>query len=134
MADEKPSQPSLHWGRTADFDEKYANNVSFESSGWDLKLVFGTLDQGTPDPKTYSPTIKCHTSIAMPWRQAKLMAYAACMNVLWHERTEGRISVGAAPPSVEVLVNEIAKQPGGEKLVELDKMLRAVFGFDEQAK
>lgn len=133
MAEEKPAQATagLKWVRTPDFEEKYANNVVFESSGWDLKVVFGTLDQGTPDQQTYGSTIGCHTSIIIPWRQAKLFAYAACMNVLWHEKTEGKINVISPTPPVDVLVKNVADTPEGKRLIELDAMIRAVL-FDEK--
>jgi len=106
--------------------------VSFESSGWDLKLVFGTLDQGTPDPSKFPRSVKYHTAINVPWKQAKLLAYSACMNVLWHERGEGKIPVASPPPRAEALKKDLAETSSGQKLIELDKLLRAVL-FDEQA-
>jgi|SRR5665213_23619 len=137
MADEKPASPAsaMPSVRATDFAEKYANNVRFESSVWELKAFFGTLDQGAPDPKAYPPSVKFHTSISLPWTQAKLMAYGACINVLWHERLNGRIPVlpSGAPPSVEKMVSDLGSTPDGKKLIELDALLRSVL-FDAPSK
>jgi hypothetical protein len=133
MAEEQsPQTPHpLQWVRAADFEQKYANNVTFETSDWDLRVVFGTLDQGAPDQKTYGHAVKFHTAISVPWRQAKLMAYSACVNVLLHEMTEGKIQIPFSPPPVEALVKDVIDTPAEQKLVKLDRMLRAVL-FDEQ--
>lgn len=78
----------LRFQRANDFVEKYANNVRFESSVWDLKLLFGLLDQsGT------SATAHQHTAVTVPWPQAKLMLYFLYVNVLFHEMTHGRIRI-----------------------------------------
>jgi hypothetical protein len=132
MANEEPAAAPLQWVRATDFEEKYANNVRFESSGWDLKLIFGTLDQGTPDAKAYPACVRFHTAVAVPWRQAKLLAYSACMNVLWHQKGEGKITLDkvAVPPPVDVLIKDLGATREGKKLIELDKVLRSIL-FDE---
>ena len=134
MTEEQSRQTaqSLQWMRATDFEEKYANNVTFETCVWDLRIFFGTLDQGTPDQETYGNAVKFHTAISVPWPQAKLMAYSACLNVLWHEMTEGKIRVPVSPPPVDAFVKGVVETPAEQKLVELDKMLRAVL-FDEQS-
>ncbi len=37
--------PELKIEKDEDLLEVYANNVFFESSVWDIKMLFGTLDQ-----------------------------------------------------------------------------------------
>ena len=59
----------------------YANNVNFAANVWDLKLLFGELS-GT------KPAIDWHTSITLPWAQAKLMAYYLDINIASHEARE----------------------------------------------
>ena len=78
-------------------------------------------------------SVRYHTTITLPWKQAKLIAYTACMNVLFHEKSDGRIPLSNLPPRVDTLVKGVADTPEGRRLMELDAMLRAVL-FDEQAK
>ena len=87
---QQPPKPTF--ARDADFFETYANNVTFESSVWDLKIIFGVFDQ-TPD----LPPFKQLGAIRIPWQQAKLMAYMLAMNVAFHETSNGTINV---PPAI----------------------------------
>lgn len=73
--------------RTPEFISRYANNVQFESSVWDLKLLFGELDQST-DPHA----IQQHTSVILPWQQARLIAYFLIVNTTINEAQNGRMS------------------------------------------
>ena len=84
----EPNKDTLIFERTREFSEKYANNVRFESSVWDLRLLFGLLDQsGTPT------TVQQHTTINVPWQHAKLMTYFLYVNVLLYESVHGRIKI-----------------------------------------
>src|SRR5262249_50074 len=98
----KPPQPDLtpelarlidvlykKFGREAQINQ-YANNSAFETTIWDLKMAFGQYhsDTGATD---------WHTSITMPWLQAKICAYFLQLNVLFHEITQGRIRI---PPGI----------------------------------
>jgi hypothetical protein len=80
-------EPSADLGftRDADFTALYANNVQFEASVWDLKLVFGELDQ-SKNPAV----IEQHTSVSLPWQQAKLTAYFLIVNFMAYEARHGR--------------------------------------------
>lgn len=91
---EKPKTKAddLGFERDEDFAALYANNIRFETSVWDLKIIFGLLDQSTA--KT---VVRQHTAINIPWAQVKLMAYFLQMNVAVHEAENGRISM---PPSI----------------------------------
>lgn len=131
MADDNSTPSPLQWVRTADFADVYANNVRFESSVWDLKSVFGVLDQGTPNNVAIPPSVRFHTAIAVPWVQAKIMAYNMYLNVMFHEHTDGTIKIPASvmPPSLETLIPTMAETPEGRQLIERDKKLRAdLFG------
>jgi hypothetical protein len=134
MADNKPTQPApppLRWVRAENYAEVYANNVRFESSVWDLKAVFGTLDQGTPDSAMYPATVKFHTAVTTPWAQVKLALYSLYLNVMFHENAEGTVSVSkiVVPPPVAELVPEMANTEAGRAMIERDAKLRAdLFG------
>lgn len=70
------------------FIERYANNIFFEGSAWDLKLVFGNLDQ------SIGPNyISQHTAISLPWAQVKLLIYFLRFHLLAHEARMGRVHV-----------------------------------------
>ena len=84
---QKTQQP-----QTADEDltVEYANNVYFSPNIWDLKLIFGELG-------AFKPAVEWHTSITLPWRQVKLMAYYLAINLAAYELNNGPIKV---PPSM----------------------------------
>ena len=85
-------QSSLGFARDEDFESLYATNVNFEPSVWDLKLIFGQLDQSSGQT-----VVKQHTAIAIPWIQAKLMAYYMEVQIAIHDVDFGSVAV---PPSV----------------------------------
>ena len=72
---------------------EYANNVYFNSSIWDMTLVFGQLASQNREPQT--PAVDFHTAITVPWQQAKLMAYYLFANVVAYEATNGSIRIPA---------------------------------------
>lgn len=67
----------------------YANNTRFEPSLWDLKILFGELENG-PEDKV---RIGWRTAITMPWAQAKILAYYLRLNLAFHERQMGTINL-----------------------------------------
>ncbi len=75
-----------------DFASLYANNVIFEKSVWDLKMIFGQLDQSQQQF-----VVEQHTAITVSWSHAKLMAYLLAVNVALHEIDNGLVTI---PPSV----------------------------------
>ena len=64
----------------------YANNVQFEGTIWDLKILFGEFFGRTK-------SVDWHTSITIPWAQAKLMAYYLQVNLAIHEANHGHVRV-----------------------------------------
>ena len=84
--------------RTNDFADRYANSVTLESSVWDLKMLFGTLDQ-TPGPES----VRQHTAMHVTWAQAKLLSFFLQANLMFHEAANGtiRIPEGAMPPPID---------------------------------
>jgi len=85
------------------FEAVYANNVRYEASVWDLKLIFGQLDL-----MSGFEVIKLHTAVTMPWAAAKLMAYWLKLNIDLYELENGPIMINSrmlppepAPPEQE---------------------------------
>ena len=59
---------AIERSQTEDFRNTYANNVLFETSVWDLKMIFGQLDQ-----RLGQNAVVQHTAVAVPWPQVKIM-------------------------------------------------------------
>lgn len=70
----------LAFKRSEEFAALYANNVQMEMSAWDLKFIFGQLDQA-------EGFVEQHTSITVSWQQAKIMAYFLVANVVNQQST-----------------------------------------------
>lgn len=71
-----------------EFESLYANNVQFETSAWDLKLIFGQLDQ------SQGPSVvQQHTAITVSWPEAKILAYFLLVNIVNHQAMYGAIQV-----------------------------------------
>ncbi len=64
----------------------YANNTLLEATIWDLKLIFGEFSEQLG-------AVEWHTSITMPWAQAKLLSHYLQVNLAVWEINHGRIKV-----------------------------------------
>jgi hypothetical protein len=60
----------VHIEQAEDFVTGYANNIQFEPTSYDLKLVFGELSQTGG-----KVTIEQHTSMTISWVEAKMLSY-----------------------------------------------------------
>lgn len=131
MADDKERDPdALLIRRSADFVTRYANNVRFEGSVWDLKTYFGTLDQGEPDPKSIPAAVDFHTAVTIPWIQAKLMLYNLHVQVMFHELKYRNIAVpeNLGPQKLSGFMPDLAESPAGKELLErADKLWVEIF-------
>lgn len=78
----KPLEPQT----AEDFVSDYANNVAFEQTVWDLKMIFGEFSGRLS-------AVEWHTSITVPWAMAKLMSYYLQINVAARELRAGKIEV-----------------------------------------
>src|SRR6516162_9992800 len=131
MAENTEPEAALIWKRTDDFKDLYCNNVRFESSVWDLKVLFGTLDQGNPNSTEYQPGVYFHTGISMPWVQAKIALYQLYVAILFQEMSNGTIQVPAQvrPPRMKDVLPDLAKQPAGQHVAErADQARNLIFG------
>lgn len=100
----------------------YANNVFFDTSVFDLKVLFGELRR---DHNGWF--VAQHTSVTLGWTEAKIAALFLALNVMMHEDANGTILLpeGARPPIVE-------SDEASQQLREiLEPVLRR---FREQAK
>ncbi len=126
--EQKPSteKPTFPKRKSADYVERYANNFFFESSFWDLKLIFGILDQSEkPNPTSI------HTTVNVPWAQAKIAAYVMLVNVVLQERYGEPIKVRGEliPMPVEEAVTTLGDTLEGAEIVRILKTVHeGLFG------
>jgi hypothetical protein len=81
-----------------DFDSVYANNTVLEISAFDLKILFGQLDQsGTKS------VVDWHTAVTLPWAQAKILSYFLQAQIAWYEKIFVPIAIPTSviPPAPE---------------------------------
>jgi hypothetical protein len=118
---QQPSQPQVQIVRDEDFTNLYANNMQSEMSVWDLKVIFGILDQSSQPNK-----IVQHTAINLPWAQVKLASYFLQVAVVLHEAQNVKISIPALlrpPDPATIQTPEAAALPteAKEKLAKIYK-------------
>jgi hypothetical protein len=88
----------IHLSNTPDYREAYANSVQVRVSLWDFFLLFGTINQNTPD----SVTIHNYQGIFLSPQQAKALANVLNQNVSQYEATFGEIRLEPKPPASSV--------------------------------
>jgi hypothetical protein len=131
MAPDKPAAPAPDFEFADQFYEAYANNVYLEASAWDLKLIFGQLDQsGQLIPGERKIKIVEHSAITVPWTQAKLMLFWLRGQIEAHELVNGKVHLPPAliPPPIPPLTEEMKKSdPKAEAVHAIFSRLRDEF-------
>jgi hypothetical protein len=98
--------------------------VRYEYSLWDLKLIFGQLDQSSG-----KEVVRQHTEITLPWNGVKLMIYYLEQNLAAYELESGRITLNPRiiPPEILPLTPDLENNEFAKKLrdraVEIRKRL-----------
>ena len=75
--------------RSENFNDLYANYVTFEATAFDLQAIFGSLQSGQDG----QPIIHQHTRMTLPWPQAKIAAFHLAMNIIAYEEQNGPIQI-----------------------------------------
>ena len=88
-----PGQPKIQLTETPDYREHYANSVQVRVNLWDFFLLFGTLNQTSPD----QVTIRNFQGIYLSPQQAKAVANVLNQNLAQYEATFGEIRLEPAP-------------------------------------
>ncbi len=78
---------TVTYTRTEGYEKLYANSVSFESNVWDIRAIFGQLLTNEHN----EVVIEQHTSVAMPWTQAKIACFHMAINIIGWEQQYGPI-------------------------------------------
>jgi len=94
----QPAPAKIHLSNTPDYREAYANSVQVRVSLWDFFLLFGTINQNTPD----SVTIHNFQGIFLSPQQAKALANVLNQNVSQYEATFGEIRLEPKPNASSV--------------------------------
>jgi hypothetical protein len=124
--DNSPPQPTgIPYERAANLISIYANNAYFESSAWDLKIVFGQLEQ----PAGGNAVIKQSLAVTLPWTVAKLALYWLRVQVEAMELQSGKITIrqDLLPPEPPLLTPDQENTPLAKELRELILKIRAEF-------
>ncbi len=126
MPDENitPPTPALKYDRADNFIATYANNAFFEASAWDLKIIFGQLDQSSG-----SIVVKQNVSVTIPWAQAKLALFWLRMQVEAMEVSTGKILLrkDLLPPELPPLTAEQENDPAAKQFHESYMKAREEF-------
>ncbi len=80
------SKPTSTTEKEEELSADYANNVLIEQTIWDIKLIFGEYSGRLN-------SVEWHTSVTLPWAQAKLLAYYLQINIAFREMHEGPIKI-----------------------------------------
>lgn len=117
-----PAAPPTEFKRKENFASVYANNVRYESSVWDLKMILGELDQKDPG----NLIVEQHTAVTIPWIQIKLMIYYLGINLKFHETAQGKIKipVSVLPPELGPIPPNLENDPGTRANYEFARELR----------
>ena len=81
--------PKIQLSSSADYRENYANSVQVRVSLWDFFLLFGTINQTSPD----SVSIQNYQGIFLSPQQAKALANVLHQNVQQYESAFGEIKL-----------------------------------------
>jgi hypothetical protein len=117
--------PPTQFERTEHFIASYANSIIFEPSGWDLKLIFGQLDQVSS-----TTLVKQHLAVTIPWPQAKLALFWLRLQVEVAEiqaRAKIPIRQDLLPPELPPLTSEEKNDPATSEFYELYHNIREQF-------
>ena len=99
---------AIEFRKHDNYENWYSNNINFQQSEWDLKLIFGQLDW---EEDHY--VVEQHTAITVAWLQAKLMIYYLSVQMGVYEKFHGKIPIppAAMPPQPPPPTEEQAKDP-----------------------
>lgn len=109
------------------FYEGYANNLFLESNAWDLKVIFGNIDQSKG-----ANTVVQHSAITLPWSQIKVGIYFLQIHLAVHEIVNGKVQVPkrVISPPVPPTEDQEKEDPRTRKLFEVAQELFRRFSED----
>lgn len=95
-----PHGPKIRLQQTPEYREGYANSVQIRLNLWDFFLMFGIVNQTTPD----EVSINNFQGIYMSPQQAKALLNVLQHNVQQYESTFGEIKLEPGPAAAANIV------------------------------
>ena len=86
--------PKVHLTNTTEYREHYANSVQMRVSLWDFFLMFGTVNQSSPD----AVTIANFQGVYLSPPQAKALSNLLQQNLKQYEAAFGEIRLESQAP------------------------------------
>ena len=93
-----PQQPHIQLVKTPEYRENYANSVQVRVNLWDFLLMFGRVNQTSPE----SVAIHNFQGIYVSPQQAKALLNVLQQNVSQYESAFGKIELEPKAPGVSV--------------------------------
>jgi hypothetical protein len=120
----------LQLRRAENFISRYANNIQMESSAFDMKLVFGTLDLSGAVPEKIS--VEQHTAMNISWPEIKLLIFFLRLHLAGFEVENGTVKVplDALPPEPPDEIPEQYDNSRGRRAFDIIRKIRAEFISD----
>jgi hypothetical protein len=92
-------QPKIQLTTTSDYRENYANSVQVRVNIWDFFLLFGTINQSSPD----TLNIQSFQGVYLSPQQAKALLNVLQQNMKQYESAFGEIRLEAAHGSGDLV-------------------------------
>lgn len=83
------TQPIVQVQNSDDYRDNYANSVQVRASLWDFFLLFGTVQQASPE----EVTVRNFQGLYLSPQQAKALSNVLVQNIQQYESTFGEISL-----------------------------------------
>jgi hypothetical protein len=83
----QPPQPRIELSNRDDYRENYANSVQVRANLWDFFLLFGTINQNSPE----AVNISNFQGVYLSPQQAKALSNVLQQNISQYEATFGEI-------------------------------------------
>ena len=91
-------QPKITLDKSADYRESYANSVQVRVNLWDFFLMFGMIEQSTPD----AVLLRNFQGIYVSPQQAKALANVLNQNIQQYEAAFGEIKLEPQTPGAVI--------------------------------
>ena len=96
----QPDNTKITLNKTETYRESYANSVQIRLAIWDFFLVFGTLEQQSPD----QIQIENFQGIYLSPQQAKALSNLLAQNISQYEKAFGAISLEGPQPVAQQFI------------------------------
>ncbi len=103
----QPDQTRITLTKAADYRENYANSVQVRLSVWDFLLIFGKLEQQSPEEML----VENFQGVYLSPQQAKALQSILNHNIAQYEQTFGSISLAPHDPAEPRFVVPAPKGP-----------------------